>query len=118
MKIILWVIPFFMAGMAAAEQLKIESSIPLRIYNHRPSVQLQHQQRLRQLCKIKPEEARWIALKVCHARKLRSRKLKHKGQLLFYRIATEHCTVEINALDGAVISKITDQNVNEKGKKQ
>lgn len=118
MKITVWVIPLFIADMAAAEQLKVESSIPLTIYNHRPSVQLHHRQKLQRLCQTEPEEAERIAMKVCHARKIRSRKLKHKGQLLFYRIATEHCTIEINALDGAVISKTTDRNANEKGKKQ
>ena len=100
---------------ATAEQLKVDNSIQLRSFNHRPSVRLQHRQKLRQLTKIGPKEAEGIAQKACDAEKIRSNRLTHKGQLLYYRIETDRCTVTINALDGAVISSTLEQKVGGKG---
>lgn len=98
-------LPFFMVSIIVAEQMKVDNSIPLTIYNHRPSVQLQHKRKLQRLSKVKSDQVVEIALRVCHANKIHSKRLKHKGQLLFYRIVTEKCLVEINALDGDIISK-------------
>ena len=116
MKILLGVILFSLLGLADSQQLKVDSSTPLQIYNHRPNVQLQHQQKLRRLSNIKPEAAKQIARKACNAQEISYLKLKHRGQLLFYRITTKYCAVEINALDGAVISKTVDHPVDTKEK--
>ena len=118
MKILSWAILFPIVVLANTEQLKIDSSTSLRIYNHRPNVQLQHQQKLRRLSRVKPEEAKQIAVEICDTDELYSQKLKHRGQLLFYRIAMKQCSVEINALDGAVISKKTDYSDSKKEKRQ
>ena len=114
MKILLGVALFSLLGLADSQQLKVDSSTSLRIYNHRPNIQLQHQQKLRRLSKIKPDAAKQIARKACNAKEISYLKLKYKGQLLFYRITTKHCVVEINALDGAVISKTVNHPVNTK----
>ena len=118
MKILSWTILFPIVVLANTEQLKVDSSISLRSYNHRPNVQLQYKQKLRRLSKVKPEEAKQIAVKICDTDELYSQKLKHRGQLLFYRIAMKQCTVEINALDGAVISKKKDYADSKKEKRE
>lgn len=118
MKIALWLIVLFAAGTAVAEQLTVDRSVPLTIYNHRAGLQLKHQIKLQKLCRIKADEAEQIALKVCQAQEILHRTLKHKGQLLFYRIATEKCTVAINALDGAVISNMFVHKTDKEGRKQ
>jgi uncharacterized membrane protein YkoI len=90
---------------SANTQLMVDSTIPLRTYNHKLSLKLKKQSQLRQLAKIKYEEARKIAASCCKEDVI-SHRLTHKGQLLFYRIYTENCEIEINALDGSIISKI------------
>lgn len=78
---------------------------PLRTYNHKPTIKLQKKRQLRSLARIKENEAREIALSHC-VENVTSSKLKHRGQLLYYRIYTENCKIEINALDGAIVSKV------------
>ena len=102
--------------MATAEQLKVDNSIRLKSFNHRMSVRLQHRQKLRKLAKIRPKEAERIAKEACGAEKIRSNKLMHKGQLLYYRIDTGRCLVKINALDGVVISKTLNRDSDKEGK--
>ncbi len=104
MKALFYTIIFSIIGSANA-QLKVDSMIPLRSYNHKPTVKLQKQRQLRSLSNVKQDEAKEIAAALCD-QKVRSYKLTHRGQLLFYRIYTENCKVEINALDGSIISKI------------
>lgn len=91
--------------VSANAQLKVDSMTPLRSYNHKPTVKLQKQRQLRSLANVKQDEAKEIAAALCD-QKVRSYKLTHRGQLLFYRIYTEDCKVEINALDGSIISKV------------
>ncbi len=104
MKALLYIIVFSVMG-SANTQLMVDSTIPLRTYNYKLSLKLKKQKLLRQLAKIKYEEARKMAASHCKE-KVTSHRLTHKGQLLFYRIYTENCEIEINALDGAIISKI------------
>ena len=104
MKALLYTIVFSVIG-AANTQLMVDNTIQLRTYNHKLSLKLKKQRALRQLAKIKYEEARKIAFSYCKE-DIISHRLRHKGQLLFYRSYTENCKVEINALDGALISKV------------
>ena len=83
----------------------VESINPLHTYNHKPSIQLKKQRQLRSLAKIKKNEAKAIAVSHCH-QNVKSDLLTHKKQLLFYRMYTKNCKIEINALDGAIISKV------------
>ena len=104
MKSLLYIIVFSVIG-AANTQLMVDNTIPLHTYNHKLSLKLKKQRELRQLTKIKYEEAREMAALYCKENVI-SQKLTHKGQLLFYRSHTKNCKVEINALDGALISKV------------
>jgi len=104
MKALLYIIVFSVMG-SANTQLMVDSTIQLRTYNHKLSLKLKKKRLLRQLAKIKKEEARKIAVSHCKEEVI-SLRLTHKGQLLFYRSYTENCKIEINALDGAIISKI------------
>jgi uncharacterized membrane protein YkoI len=104
MKALLYTIVFSVIG-AANTQLMVDNTIQLRTYNHKLSLKLKKQRELRQLTKIKYEEALEIASSYCKE-DIISQRLTHKGQLLFYRSYTENCKVEINALDGALISKV------------
>ena len=104
MKMLLYSIVFSVIGTANT-QLMVDDTIPLRTYNHKLSLKLKKQRELRQLTKIKYEESREMAASYCKE-DIISHRLTHKGQLLFYRSYTENCIVEINALDGALISKV------------
>ena len=89
----------------ANTQRKVENTTLLRSYNHTPSAKFKKQRTLRSLAKIKRQEAYTLAVSLCDQNVLSS-KLTHRGQLLFYRIYTDDYKVEINALDGAIISKV------------
>jgi len=104
MKALIYIIVFSVIG-SANTQLMVDTTIPLHTYNHKLSLKLKKQRQLRQLTKIKYEEAKEIAALFCKEN-VRSQKLTHKGQLLFYQSYTDNCKVEINALDGALISKV------------
>lgn len=104
MKALLYILVFSVMGSANTQQM-VDSTIQLRTYNHKLSLKLKKQRQLRQLSNIKYEEAKQMAATYCKE-DIISHRLTHKGQLLFYRSYTEHCEVEINALNGALISKI------------
>ena len=104
MKALFYIIIFSII-VSANTQLKVDSMTPLRSYNHKLTVKLQKQRQLRSLAKVKQDEAEKMAADLCD-QKVRSYKLTHRGQLLFHRIYTDDCKVEINALDGSIISKI------------
>lgn len=104
MKALLYIIVFSLIG-SANTQLMVDSTIQLHTYNHKLSLKLKKQRQLRQLAKIKYEEARKMVASYCKEDVI-SHKLTHRGQLLFYRSYTENCEVEINALDGVIISKV------------
>lgn len=89
----------------ANTQLKVDITTPLRTYNHKPSIKLKKQRELRSLAKIKRNEASKIAVSLCD-QDVKSYKLTHRGQLLLYRVYTNNFKIEINALDGAIISKV------------
>ena len=90
---------------SANTQLKVNSMTPLHTYNHKLSIKLKKQGKLRSLAHVKQKEALKIAASQCD-QNIKSNKLTHRGQLLFYRIYTQDCKIEINALDGAIISKV------------
>ena len=104
MKALLYIIVFSVMG-SANMQLMVDDTIPLHTYNHKTSLKLKKQIWLQQLARIKYEEAKKMAASYCKENVI-SHKLTHKGQLLFYRSYTKNCKVEINALDGSVISKV------------
>jgi len=104
MKTLLFTLLFSLIA-SANTQLKVSSMTPLRTYNHKPTIKLQKKRQLRSLARIKENEAREIAISLC-TQNVTSSKLTHRGQLLYYRIYTENCKIEINALDGAIISKV------------
>lgn len=103
MKKLITILLFSLISSANA-QLKVDSMTPLHTYNHKPSIKLQKQRKLRSLAKIKQKEAIDIAITLCNQSVIAS-KLTHRGQLLYYRMYTKACKIEINALDGAIISK-------------
>ena len=104
MKALLYILVFSVIG-SANTQLMVDSTIQLRTYNHKLSLKLKKKNQLRQLAHIKYEESQKMAALYCKE-KVTSHRLTHKGQLLFYRSYTKNCEIEINALDGALISKI------------
>ena len=104
MKTLLFTILFSLVSTASI-QVKVDSMTPLHTYNHKPSIKLKKQREFRTLAKIKKNEAVEIATSSCN-QDVQSYKLTHKRQLLFYRMYTKSCKIEINALDGAIISKV------------
>jgi len=105
MKNSVWIIMFSIAGITSAEQIKVSNDTPLSTYNHSAIAKFRYHQKLRRLSKIKMDQAKEIARKECNEQTIESQKITHKGQLLYYKITTQHCHIEINALDGAIIKK-------------
>ena len=103
MKALLFTLLFSLIS-SANTQLKVDSMTPLHTYNHKPSIKLKKQRELRSLAKVKQQEALKIAASLCD-QEVTSYKLTHRRQLLLYRVYTQAYKIEINALDGAVISK-------------
>jgi len=68
-------------------------------------MKLKKQREFRSLAKVKENEAMEIAVSGCNE-EIKIHKLTHKRQLLFYRVFTQNCKIEINALDGSIISKV------------
>lgn len=104
MKTLLFTILFSLLS-SASTQVKVDAITPLHTYNHKPSIQLKKQRNLRALANIKKKDTINIVFNSCN-QDIQSSKLTHRGQLLLYRIYTESCRIEINALDGAIISKV------------
>ena len=104
MKIIVVILLFSTLCISKDKQALVESGIQLKNYNHRPSVKMQHTLKLKRLAKITMQEAKNISAALCNEDIVYQR-LSHRGQLLYYINKTKHCTVEINALDGNIISK-------------
>ncbi len=104
MKALLYILVFSVIG-SANTQLMVDNTVQLHTYNHKLSLKLKKKRQLRQLAKITREEARKMASAYCKE-DIISQRLRHRGQLLFYRSYTENCEVEINALNGALISKV------------
>jgi len=105
MKNSIWIIIFSIAVVTSAEQIKVRNDTPLSTYNHSPIAKMNYHQKLRRLSKVKMDQAKEIARKECNNQTIESQKITHRGQLLYYKITTQHCNIEINALDGAVIKK-------------
>ncbi len=103
MKALLYTMVFSIIG-SANTQLMVEDTIQLRTYNHKLSLKLKKQRQLRQLAKVTSKEALKMAATYCNG-DVTSHRLTHKGQLLFYRSTTRNCEIEMNALDGSIISK-------------
>lgn len=104
MKALLYIIVFSVMG-SANTQLMVDNAVQLHTYNHKLSLKLKKKRQLEQLARINYKEAQKMAASYCKE-DIISHRLTHKGQLLFYRSYTENCEVEINALDGALISKV------------
>ncbi len=105
MKNSIWIIMFWIALVTNAEQIKVDNNIPLSTYNHAPIAQLHYHQKLRRLSKVTMAQAKKIARKECKEQTIKSQKITHRGQLLYYKITTQYCSIEINALDSTVIKK-------------
>jgi uncharacterized membrane protein YkoI len=104
MKTLLLVLLLSLVG-SANTQMKVESKTLLHTYSHKPSMKLKKQRELRALAKVTKDEAIQIASTLCHE-DVTAQKLSNRGQLLYYRIFTTNCKVEVNALDGKIISKV------------
>jgi hypothetical protein len=104
MKVLLFILLFSLVGFANTKT-QIKTDKILHSYNHKPSIKLKQQRELRALAKISKNDAKKITASVCHE-KINVLTLTHKKQLLYYRIYTDHCKLEINALDGMIISKV------------
>lgn len=105
MKVLLFTLLFSLEGYAHV-QTTVDAHTTLHTYNHKPSIKLKKQRELRALAKISKNDAKKITASVCHE-KVIALTLTHKKQLLYYRIYTDHCKLEINTLDGMIISKVT-----------
>jgi uncharacterized membrane protein YkoI len=117
MKVPLWTVVATLVVTAQSDQLKVDSGTPLQFYNHRSTVKLQYRQKLRRLTEIDADKAKEIALRECRAKTVHSETLTHRGQLLYYDIVTDRCRIEINALDGKVISKQTPKRPHRQGER-
>ncbi len=105
MKTLVAILLFSTLCMSNEKPALVDNSIQLKNYNNRPSVKLQHKQKLKRLAKVTSQEAKRITSKICNESVV-YQKLTYRGQLLYYVNSTNNCTVKVNALDGTIISKV------------
>jgi len=82
------------------------SKIILPNYNHSPLGKIRYQRTLQKEAKVDKKEAIEIAQKSCN-QKPNFIKIRYHNSLLFYKIKTKSCYLEINAIDGSIIKKET-----------
>jgi len=100
----LWLMVMCTMISGGQAQMTVDDSISLQSYNHRMSLKMKKESQIKRLVRITPESLEKTVQRNCKEKAV-SKRLLHKGQLLFYRVYTEKCVVDINVLDGAVISK-------------
>lgn len=105
----LWLMVMCTMISAGQAQMTVDDSIPLQSYNHRMSLKMKKESQMKRLVRVTPELLNKTVQRNCKEKAV-SKRLLHKGQLLFYRVYTEKCVVDINALDGAVISMKNDND--------
>jgi|GEM_PF-4122602 len=100
-------------SVLTAEEISPLDHMSIHTYNNRTSVKLAKERKMHKLHKINEAEAKVIAEKICEEKTSRL-KLTHRGTLLYYIAKSKSCEVHINALDGSIIKKKT----NNTGKRQ
>ena len=73
-------------------------------YNNRPTVKIGKKQKMHRLHKVDEKEASQIA-KENTKEEVKKLKLTHSGNILKYRVVTKSYVLEINALNGEILSK-------------
>jgi uncharacterized membrane protein YkoI len=100
--IILTLIPLF--ALASSDSLNTTQYNSIHDYNNRPATNMQKRIKMHRLHKIDEEEAMKIAQKHTNEKVLKLR-LTHKSNKLFYHIHTKSYELDINALNGEIITK-------------
>ncbi|GEM_PF-1739685 len=100
----LWFMMIFAVISVSKTQMMVDDSTPLQSYNHRLALKMKKESQMKRLVKITPGTLDTIVENTCGG-KLLTKRLAHRRQLLFYRVYTEKCVVDINALDGEIIEK-------------
>ena len=106
--LILLLAPLFL--VASQERLTPIEHGSIHNYNKRPIVKMSKKNRMHKLHKV-DEHAVATIVKAKTAEEVEDMKLLHSGSLLKYKIKTEHYLLEINALDGTIISKQKRSNI-------
>ena len=71
-------------------------------YNNKTSVKMAKKRNMHKLHKIDEEMAKSIAKKETNE-DVENMRLRHQGNILFYRVKTKNHLLKINALDGSII---------------
>ncbi|MDD4856310.1 MULTISPECIES: hypothetical protein [Sulfurimonadaceae] len=86
------------AEMTAREHMSIHTS------NSRPSAQLQAKQEMHRIHKVDEKQLEQLVQKET-GEEITSKKLTHRGEILYYDVYTANYRLEVNALDGAFLKK-------------
>lgn len=94
---------FFTTLLVSSQQLTLSQEVRLKSYTHKPSLSGVIDKRMTAMAQITRKEAKKIATNAC-GQDLYLTRLSHENRYLLYRLNGSHCTVMINALDGAILS--------------
>lgn len=72
--------------------------------NSRPSAQLQAKQEMHRIHKVDEKQLEQLVQKET-GEEITSKKLTHRGEILYYDVYTANYRLEVNALDGAFLKK-------------
>lgn len=88
----------------SAQELTPEQWMQIQSYNHKSSLKLKQQHLLNQLAQVSEADAHTLAQNECGGDISRSKLMQHNRRL-FYTIALDRCTLQIDALDGSIMRK-------------
>ena len=100
--LILLLAPLFL--FASQDRLSNSEHNSIHNYNNRPIVKMNKNQKMHRLHKVNEKEVAKITQDVT-GEEFSDMKLLHSGNILKYYIKTKNYTLEVNALDGKIISK-------------
>ena len=87
------------AEMTAREHMTIDISNP------RPSAQFQAKQEMHRIHNIDEKQLAQLVQKET-GEEMTNEKLTHRDRILYYEVRTENYRLEVNALDGTILSRV------------
>lgn len=95
-----------LAGCGNKSNLTPSQHQSLHQYNQKPSLKPRQQRQMHRLHRIDEQKARAIATRLTGEQVIQL-SLRHTGSILFYFIKTAHHELIIDAMDGALLKKVS-----------
>lgn len=104
MKIIFALSTLIFALHAQSAEMTVQEHMSIDNGSSRPALQLQKQQEMHRIHKVDEKQLADLVQKET-GEEITSKKLTHRGRILYYDVRTANYRLEVNALDGAFLKK-------------